>query len=1215
MSARIFHSYARSDGSAAAESLIQLLVANNHSAWQDLRELGPEETVWPQIEKALKTAEFLIVLITPAALKSDYIRKEWREARRNGATIMPVIAMEQSRSTLPRWLRRGEVYDLAEGAQREKFLARLNSAGGTFRADWDTGLEIETFVARPRLFAQIKSQLLSETLEPVSLTSALQGRGGYGKSVLAGEIARDLEIRDAYIDGVFWVSLGQDNPDVLGQINHLIRRISGAGGAPDVNTAAEELRRLLEKRDVLIILDDVWRKQDLYPFTKATDQGNATLLATTRKLDALPSSAQTIDISGMEQDEALSLLSFGLIHDATERAALARFAAEFWHWPQLLAIANGLLRCRLRDGDTLEHALATITAGARKGVVPAADERDRTIANVMQMGINDLFEPDRARFRALAVVPEDTAIPVAILAPLWGMQQYEAEEFARLLLDRRLIQSRDLSDPAVGARIRMFDDMLWYLRASTDDAEKQGQHAALLARHFPAGAAWADLDQTTPALHYLWRHLLWHLQQAGEGLVATALCIEYEWIKAKLKLLGIEALLADYRQRPRDPIAALLGNTLALSRRVLEVDPGQLGWQINGRLAKLGRPALKELCAAGARDIPLFEPITLHLDAPGGLLLRLSGHVGAVYSVAFSHDSKRIVSAGGDNTVRTWDATTGDPLAEPLSGQDGKFNSVAVSADGDRIVSGGDYGTIYVWEGVDNLIRVRHLVGHQGGVNNVAFSPESRYIVSGGDDKTLRLWEATTGASKGEPLCGHEGWVYAVAFSPDAGRVVSGSGDHTVRLWDVSTGASLGDPLRGHEDWVLSVAFSPDGKRIVSASDDGTLRLWDAATSVAQGDPLRGHDGGVLSVAFSPDSSYIVSGGADGTVRLWDVATGSIIGEPLRGHERGVWGVAFSPNGNRIVSGGGDGTLCLWDVAICADLSQRARGQDRAVNSVAFSPDGRLLVSGGDDRSLFLWDPTDGAILGQPLFGHDSRVQSVAFSSDSNRIVSGGMDCKLRQWDAATGAAYGEPWFANEVWISCVAFSSDGRHIVSGGADKTLRIWDATTGAAIGKPLRGHLSTIWGVAFSPDGSRIVSGSNDSTICLWDVATGEPLSGPLRGHVGAVLCVAFSADGSLIVSGGEDHTIRLWSAINGASLRGPLCGHKGSVRSVTFFPNESRIISGGDDLTLRMWDVCSGTPSSMFPFDASIRSAAASKTHIAVGDARGNVHILRWRTQQ
>ncbi|KAG8846333.1 hypothetical protein FRB91_000901 [Serendipita sp. 411] len=576
----------------------------------------------------------------------------------------------------------------------------------------------------------------------------------------------------------------------------------------------------------------------------------------------------------------------------------------------------------------------------------------------------------------------------------------------------------------------------------------------------------------------------------------------------------------------------------------------------------------------GRRIVSGSEDQTIRLwDAETGQPLGepLLGHSNAVWSVAFSPDGHRIVSGSLDKTVRLWDAGTGQPLGAPLRGHSGIVRSVAFSPDGCYIVSGSGDHLIRLWDAETGQPLGEPIRGHSGTVRSVAFSPNGCRIVSGSEDKTIQLWDAKTGRSLGEPIHGHTGTVSSVTFSPDGCRVVSGSSDKTIRLWNAETGQPLGAPLLGHSNSVRSIALSPDGRRIVSGSSDKTIRLWDAETGQALGQPFLGHSNAIRSVAFSPDGRRTVSGSSDKTIWLWDAETGQPLGEPLRSHSNAVYSVAFSLDGRRVASGSSDKTIRVWDAETGQPLGEPLRGHSGTIYSVGFSPDGRHIVSASSDNTIHLWDAETGRPVGEPLRDHSSIVCAVAFSPDGRRIVSGSSDKTVRLWNVETGQSLGEPLRGHSDAVHSVAFSPDGRRIVSGSEDKTIRLWDAETGQPLRGPLLGHSGAIWSVSFSPDGLCIVSGSKDTTIWLWDAGTGQPLGEPLRGHSDAVQSVSFSPDGLCIVSGSGDCTIRLWDAETRQPLGGPLRGHSSTVYSVSFSPDGRRIVSGSEDKTTRLWN--------------------------------------------
>jgi WD40 repeat protein len=76
----------------------------------------------------------------------------------------------------------------------------------------------------------------------------------------------------------------------------------------------------------------------------------------------------------------------------------------------------------------------------------------------------------------------------------------------------------------------------------------------------------------------------------------------------------------------------------------------------------------------------------------------MTGHSNSVFSVAFSPDGKHIVSSSLDETIRLWDAQTGQSALEPMTGHSDSVNSVAIFSDGKHIVLGSENKTTQLWE-------------------------------------------------------------------------------------------------------------------------------------------------------------------------------------------------------------------------------------------------------------------------------------------------------------------------------------------------------------------------------------------------------------------------------------------------------------------------------------------------------------------------------------
>jgi WD40 repeat protein len=1185
----VFISYARSDGEKFADDLRRRLEKEGIALWQDRVGMEGGRDWWLQITEALDQVEFMTLVMTPKALESDTVRKEWRYARQQGVCVYPLKGTaDLDFESLPRWMRSAHFYDLER--EWQKFVNDLNTRCQQKRVPFMVGDLPASFVSRPGEFDQLLKFLVNEQREePVAITAALRGAGGYGKTTLAKALCHDERVQDAFDDGILWVTLGENPGDLTGRVEDLIVTLGDERpGFTTLDAAVNRLKELLADRDILIVIDDVWDGAHLKPFLQGGPR--CARLITTRNLDTLPPDTAKVRVDAMQQDEATAMLGAGLNHDEDQRSDLTKLAARLGEWPLLLQLVNSALRSRIdNDKQSPRDAVAWINKALDKRGLAYfdarnSDERHRAVVRTIGVSLDLLTEPERERYAELAIFPEDVEIPLATLEKLWsrtgGFDEFDTEELCSRLNGFSLLWSYDANQ----RRIRMHDVVRKFLIDQQGDKLHSVHEKLLDAYRTIAPSAWAQMPAEEP---YLWEYLAHHLVEAGRSEELVATVKDWRYLVAKTlirKSLSVEADLLKAEQIARDdePLR-LLRRNFVNSGHILNRsrDDNEMQVTLFSRLQHLDD--LKSLTSNLEQHIkrPYLLPKSNLPDLPHPALMRtLSGHAEWVSGCAISADGATIVSASYDGTLKVWDGRSGAERFT-LSGHEGVVSGCAVSADGATVVSASDDGTLKVWNGGSGAERFT-LGGHTREMNSCAVSADSSTIISVSDDGTLKVWDGHSGAER-FTLSGHAREVSSCAVSADGATIISASADGILKVWDGRTGTERFALSTGV---VRGCAVNADGTTIISAAEDGTLKVWDGSSGTERF-TLSGHADGVSGCAVSADGATIISASFDGTLKVWDGRSGTER-FTLSGHADWVNGCAVSADGATIVSASNDRTLKVWDVSRGAErfmLSGHAVG----MSSCAVSADGATIVSASANGTLKVWDQRSGEER-FTLNGHVGELSGCAISADGAKIISASYDGILKVWDGRTGAEH--PFTLNQDvgMLRCCAMSADGATIVSASANGTLTVWNGCSGVER-YTLSGLSNWASGCAVSADGATIILASYDGTLKVWDGRTGAERY-TLSGHVGWMLVCVISADGATIVSAGNAKTLKVWDGHSGAE-RFTLNGHVGVVRGCAVSADGTKIVSASADGALKVWDGGSGECLSTLHVDGPLNGCACS----------------------
>lgn len=1182
-----FISYARRDGKEYAASLRERLQRDisGMRLWQDLTDIEGGQGWWRQIEEALGSVEFLLMVMTPGALQSEITFKEWRFAKQQGVSIYPIQGpgYDFSDPRIPKWVSKAHCYNLDE--QWDIFVEHLRRGGSALKTPFMAPNLPTHFVPRPAEFDQLKSLLLDRNrVAPVAVTTALKGAGGFGKTVLATALCHDDDILTAFDDGILWTTLGQQ-PLVADGLAKLYAGLTGERPAfKDVEDAAVALAERLQNKNCLIVIDDVWAPQHVQPFLRG-GPGCARLITTRASEVAIETNARRVHVDQMTTREATALLVNRLGGMPDDPEILENLAHRLGEWPLLLKLASSALAQRMGRGESLRNAASYALTALDRANVTAFDRRSDTdrhaaIATAIQASLSLLDPSEELRYLRLAIFPEDEAIPIRVVAELWATDEFEAQALVLRLDDVSLLEFDFAS-----ACITIHDVLRAYLETRLGPAELAKSHSMLVDRW---GANHHDLPHV-----YAWRWFGYHMERAGRQSELRELLIDLHWLRQKIEQTEIVSLLREFEHVTPCALTLLIRDTLQLSSHILIRDKAALAHQLLARIPEQHTIRAKILSQALECKEPWLLPLIPQLSSAGGPLLRtLAGHADDVHALSLSADNRRALSASDDHTLRLWDLDTGTEL-RTFEGKSG-FCAVAFTAyerhawsltsddwlllwdlragkvvrrlnDGIvKIAKNGKRGIRYSEDRVPELIdllarrKVAELISAAKSATPLALTPDGNRAVLRSDDGRMHFWDINRGSAQ---RVSSDAYVETVAISSDGERVLA-SCENLLTLWEFNTARLLRSYPCSPD--VTLVALDRTGKRAVIADDRLSLQFWNlddgSASSVS-----RTHSSSIHDIQLTDDGSRAITASADRTIKIWSFDRERLASD-VEGDTSEITAIVISPDDGYAICSSSSGTYKVWNLRNGSEVRGLRRHRDH------------------DRRARVLW--TDGVDILTSDSGYSVNEWKLADPS------------QVRQVGAGT-----EP-------IEFLHIGPERRMAMSVDVDGPITITDLDSGKLL-RTLVGHESEVMGLVLSPDGNHLLSGGEDGTARLWNVSTGRALFN-LFGDGGIIYAVAMTPDLRFAVTGAEAGTLLFWNLSPGSKEGVRLSGHSDSICHVALLQNGRRVVSASEDRSVRVWDVESRSVIASFWSDSAITACAvaADEKTIVAGDAHGRVHVLQ-----
>ncbi|MFI5273174.1 MAG: tetratricopeptide repeat protein [Ktedonobacterales bacterium] len=593
---RVFISHSTRDndfGLRLAADLRGALGGEESAVWLDASGGLHGGDIWlDQIAAELTSREVFLIILSPAALASAWVRDELRMAwkQRNSASNKVIIPVLAEPCAVPEYLATiqfisfvpprpyeeafGEVLAAVRaGTTREVPLGRQASAPLGPPDDAALLPAPDHFVGRTLDVEWVLERLRDPGGGTAAIT-ALRGLGGIGKTTLAAVAVRQLRDEGRFPEGIA-VILCQGLTDPAEVLRRVLIRFDPYRRTPeasDLAGLAEAARLTLRGKRALLVLDNVEPGLPIAGVVAPLRAAGLTLLLTARQ--ALPTAVVPVAASRaldlLSPDEALELFAGALGRGSPEAfspheyTAAEQIVRTLDRHTLAVKLAGAYAASERRDLGALARELADPERGL---ALPGDDETPAAVRRSFALSLDSLPLDARRLFAALAAFATPECGRAAVLVLGTALGQTQPETSLHLLLVRALAEpgvSEALPEGSDRERLRLHPllgafaaDLFARWPAGERDAA-----ALAVARHF---AGYAETHQTEDSV-----------LAADEGNLTGAL----EWAQAHEQAALVAdlahglRLFWDHRGRYRDGVRFLAWGVAAAAARQPAVESG-----------------------------------------------------------------------------------------------------------------------------------------------------------------------------------------------------------------------------------------------------------------------------------------------------------------------------------------------------------------------------------------------------------------------------------------------------------------------------------------------------------------------------------------------------------------------------------------------------------------------------------------------------------------